>query len=180
MAAFTTHAIDKFERLGTLFGRNGQGVTSETFLRLIRPADIENLSNSHRDGIGEHLVGARMLVLPSPDAVFVLRDVRDLPGLDAPMTTAAGAASGSVVLAGGVVLGRDERGKGEAHHCWPRRVRCLAHGSCNVRIPRAMVADWPCLYSFCRTESIDSLVQGEHVSTGPIVGQCPKIGIPRR
>jgi hypothetical protein len=43
-----------------------------------------------------------------------------------------------------------------------------------------MVADWPCLYSFCRTESIDSLVRGEHVSTGPIVRQCPKIGIPRR
>src|SRR5882762_3138144 len=48
------------------------------------------------------------------------------------------------------------------------------------RIPRVIVADWPCLYPFWRAESIDSLVRGKHVSTGPIVSAgVPRLVFPR-
>jgi hypothetical protein len=97
VAALATHSVHQLERLSALLGRNRQGVTSKTFLRLVRPTDVQDFSNAHGHRIGQHLISARMFVLPRPDAVLVLRNAGDLPRLNASVATTAGTPSRAVV-----------------------------------------------------------------------------------
>ncbi len=74
-------------------------MTGQTFLVLFRRRlQIQDAADAERDVIREHLIGARMFILSGPDAVLVLRNVRDLFGLNAAVATAGGAASGAVVF----------------------------------------------------------------------------------
>ena len=74
-------------------------MTGQAFLVLLRwRLQIQDAADAQRDVIGEHLVGARMFVLSRPDAVLVLRNVGDLPGLNAAVATAGSAASGAIVF----------------------------------------------------------------------------------
>jgi hypothetical protein len=79
------------------------------------------------------LIGPCVLVLTSPNAVFVLRDAGDLFRLNASVTTAAGAASGTVIFADRRNLANPGDFEGEAHHRTPRRIRRFTHVSLGVR-----------------------------------------------
>ena len=102
-------------------------MAGETLHGLIRAPDVEDASNSHRYWIRKNLIGPGVLILPRPDAVFVLRDPRHLLGLNAAVTTAAGASPGAVVLPDRCVLAVPSDLQCEAHHNTPRRVRPFLH-----------------------------------------------------
>src|ERR1700675_1643094 len=121
-----------------------------------------------------------MLVLPGPDAVLVLSDAGNLFWLNASVATAAGTTTRPVVFAGGSTLRKERRGQYQTHQHVPLRVGRLAHSpGVGKDFGRDVLsAARPCLYPFCRPESIDSLVRAEHHRTGTLVAPRPKIGIP--
>jgi hypothetical protein len=78
----------------------------QAFLVLVgRRLQVKNFSNADGNVIRKHLVGARVLVLPGPDAVLVLGDMGDVLRLDAAMTTAGGASARAAVFANDRILG---------------------------------------------------------------------------
>src|SRR5258706_13298900 len=106
VAILTTHAVADIESLGAHLGSDRKRMARQAFLVLARrPVQVQNFSDAKGNVIRKRLVGASMFVLPGPDAVFVLCNVRDLFRLDAPMTTAGRASARSVVLAYDRVLG---------------------------------------------------------------------------
>ena len=99
VATFATHAVVQVEGLGALLGGNRKRVTGEAFLFLLRwRLQIQDAADAGGDVIGEHLIGAGVLVLSSPDAVLVLGDAGDLSRLNAAVATAGSAASRAVVF----------------------------------------------------------------------------------
>ena len=133
MATFTTHSIDQLEGFRTLLDGNRQRVAGQAFCGLVGAADPENLRNSHRDRIRQNLKRTGVLVLTRPDAVLVLGNACDLFRLNAPVTAAAGAASGPIVFAHRRSLANSGNFQSEAHDHTPRRIRHLSHESPGVR-----------------------------------------------
>src|SRR6478672_8093101 len=105
-----------------------------------------------------------MFVLPGPDAVLVLRNVGDLPGLNAAVATAGSTAPGPVVfshrrsLGGG---GDDERNdmhpEISAAGCGESRYSALHDRT--ISSNNSGNSDLVCLYPFHPAKSIDSEVR---------------------
>src|SRR5258706_9222942 len=106
VAILTTHTVADVEGLGAHLRCDGERMAGQAFLVLVRRRlQVKNLCDANGNVVGEHLVGADMLVLPGPDAVLVLGNARDLFRLNAPMTTAGRASARPVVFAHDRVLG---------------------------------------------------------------------------
>ncbi len=101
MAVFATDAIvDGLKCLRAEFRLYIQGVTVQTaigFVGCIR--ETEDFGHTQGDGIGKNAVGARMLVLGSPNAVLILRDAGDSLGLHCAMAIAGGTGTGTAIFA---------------------------------------------------------------------------------
>ena len=129
MTVLAAHSIVNLETLRALLRRDRQRMTSQTFLILTRRClQPQNLPHPHRHIIRQHLIGPCMLILPGPNAVFILRNSRDRLRQDAPVTTARRTASRPVELA-------DRRGLSGlcGRHARPRDNQRQAHRYLQMR-----------------------------------------------
>src|ERR1035438_4314720 len=101
MATLATDTVFQvLKGLRTLFGLGVQGVTGQTFFRLVGGLlKAKNFPHANRCGIGEHRVGTGVFVLSEPDAVFVLRDANDSLWLNPPVAVAGSAGTWTGELA---------------------------------------------------------------------------------
>src|SRR5882762_10191046 len=68
VAILATHPIADIEGLGAHFGCNRKRVAGKAFLVLVRRRlQVQNFPNAEGTIIRQHLVGASMFILPSPD-----------------------------------------------------------------------------------------------------------------
>ena len=112
MARFAAHTIIGLECLNARLGWRSQRMTCQTLGSLgrrtrsaIGACGMKDLPHAFRHVIGEHLVGARVLVVRYPGAVFVLLNPGERFRLYAAMAGAGGTTARADVLASHRICG---------------------------------------------------------------------------